>query len=377
MGTAHSKIGASSMYRWEKCPGSVRLSEGIEVPSSPFAIEGTTAHEVAEKILLKEILEEMAREKYGDEMIDAVMVYVNTIEKESKAHESVVYIEERVNLSEIHKGLFGTSDAVIYFPKERLLVVYDYKHGAGLPVEVENNPQLLYYALGTLYKLDVPATHIETVVVQPRCPHPDGPVRRHTYTALEMVEFGVRLKAAALATEAPNARLQAGEHCRFCPASSICPLLREKANAMAIKEFSTQKPYDERDLSEALEWAPILEAWIKNLRDFAYGQATLGKKIPGWKLVDKRATRKWVSEKEAAKFLTMELGLGEDDMFTKKLKTPSQIEKVLKKEKKKISSLIKAESSGAVLVPESDKRAPTTLLTAKEVFDVVPKDDKN
>ena len=50
-GKAHSKIGASSMYRWSKCPGSVRLCEGIKSVSSVYADEGTRAHELAASLL--------------------------------------------------------------------------------------------------------------------------------------------------------------------------------------------------------------------------------------------------------------------------------------------------------------------------------------
>ena len=42
---AHSRLGASTSERWFNCPASVRLSDGIPSRESPYAAEGTLAHE--------------------------------------------------------------------------------------------------------------------------------------------------------------------------------------------------------------------------------------------------------------------------------------------------------------------------------------------
>lgn len=87
----HSKIGASSMSRWQKCPGSVRLSEGMDDTTSIFAAEGTVAHGIAEHILnhpfdplsphLGETVEQDGHQiTVTQEMIDAVAVYTDYIE---------------------------------------------------------------------------------------------------------------------------------------------------------------------------------------------------------------------------------------------------------------------------------------------------------
>lgn len=51
--SAHAQLGPSGASRWMACPGSVRLSAGLPDESSPFAEEGTKAHELAE-ICLKQ-----------------------------------------------------------------------------------------------------------------------------------------------------------------------------------------------------------------------------------------------------------------------------------------------------------------------------------
>ena len=52
------------------------------------------------------------------------------------------HIEQQFDLSSVHHGCFGTADAVIWDAKAKLLTVMDYKHGAGIPVNVT----LLFYS---------------------------------------------------------------------------------------------------------------------------------------------------------------------------------------------------------------------------------------
>ena len=48
---AHAKLGASNAHRWMACPGSVAAEDGLPDQSSPFALEGTEAHDLGEKAL--------------------------------------------------------------------------------------------------------------------------------------------------------------------------------------------------------------------------------------------------------------------------------------------------------------------------------------
>ena len=362
---AHSKIGASSMSRWSKCPGSVRLSKDIPSVSSPYAEEGTRAHELAADILVGKPVPP----NVDEEMMEAVNVYVDYVL--SVSHLQKLWVEHRFDLSSLYAGLFGTADAVIYNEKTKTFSVIDYKHGMGLPVEVENNPQLMYYALGALMSFNLPVENVDIVVVQPRCPHSDGPIRKQSIHPIDLMDFGTDLVAYAKATEDENAPIVPGSHCKFCPAAGVCPSIHQKAIVLAKEEFSPALAYDPKKLSEALNWAPTLKDWANKVMEFAYNEANQGRVPPGWKLVEKRATRKWKDEAQAQDLLQHHFGLDQNQIFKKSLNSVAQIEKVLPKSARdEIAKLVVSESSGTTLVNDSDKRPARS--SAQIDFEAVP-----
>lgn len=366
---AHSPIGASSYYRWKACPASIRLSKGIVQPESSYAAEGTLAHEIGEALLKDYFFREGKPDippNYKADDLAAIKLYVETIKKDALAHgcrpQQDIQIEHRFDLSSVHPGLYGTSDCTVYSPESMKLFTYDYKHGQGIPVDVEENLQLQYYALGALMSMNVPCKEVEIVIVQPRCNHPDGPVRRWKFNSVDLIDFAGQLKIDAEETEKKDARIMPGDHCRFCPAAaSKCEAIRDKAKALARVQFSPVQDYDEKKLTEALNFIPALEAWIKNVREFAYGEAQHGRTPPGYKLVAKRATRKWNDdEKKIAE--NLECLIPSQDFYTKKLMSPAQVEKILPKYlKKQLEHLVVKQSSGHTLVKDTDKRSEVKL----------------
>lgn len=368
----HSDIGASSMKRWANCPGSRKLCAGIPSPSSIYAEEGTKAHTVASTYL------DTGKWLPCDrEMKDAVEVYTRYIRELSDTlnwKKSKRLIEHGFDLSILHPGMFGTADAVIYDADEKTLHVIDYKHGAGVPVEVVNNEQLKYYGLGALLSLKLDVETVVLTIVQPRCFHPDGAIRSYTLDVMDLMDFGMDLVDAAKATEAPDAPLVPGrEQCMFCSAKPICPALARTAQEVARSEFavipSPNAVYDVEALGTTLDKLDLLEGWIKGLRAFAYSEAEAGKKIPGWKLVPKRATRKWTDPAVVSEFFITHFPNVTDVFDPPTLKSVSQVEKVLhERQHEKLIPFIVSVSSGSTLVPADDKRREVVKLTASEEF---------
>lgn len=398
---AHSRLGASNCKRWWSCPGSVRMTADLPNQSTSYANEGSAAHALGEACLREgrdaafaldhwihmdgtiEFGPEGIPEKekgntwffVDEDMCDAVQTYVDFYNATVEPGDEVE-IEQRVHLDQFHPQLFGTADLVIYKPKQKKLIVADYKHGRGVAVEAKDNVQGLYYAAGAAIRShNRPLESIEVVIVQPRCAHKDGPVRRWETTAMDLIEWVSDLVDAAKATEAADAPLNAGEWCKFCPAAATCPAFAQAAIDAAKADFTAEgeviltapQRYSPEALAQALKNIDLIEDWCSAVRKFGHDEALAGRVAPGFKLVNTRATRKFRSE---AEFLSMAqvMELDESEYLTEpKVKSVAQVEKSLgKKGFKPFEVLVEKKSSGVVLAPLSDSREPVRPEAAAE-----------
>jgi len=369
------------------CPGSIRLSRGIEQRKSSYAAEGSAAHKLAEMVLAskKVPLDFLGEEieidgdtfTVDEEMADAVNVYVEFV-RELVLPGDEPEFECRFDLSNIYPGMFGTADCVVYRPVTKELWVIDYKHGKGVPVEAENNLQLLYYGLGaSTAKSNRGLKAVHICVVQPRCPHPKGPVRVWTTDVMSLIDHAGDLVNAAKATEAADAPLKAGDWCKFCLAAPTCPALRGKVMETAMADFDDTgavhvpdpTTLSDAQLAQTLANASVIKDWLKRLDEFAHHEAEAGRVPPGFKLVARRATRRWKEQQTAETHLRAICGLENDQIFVEpKMKSPAQIEAVLgKKRKSEIASLWDSVSSGTVLAPMDDAR-PVAIPDAVKDF---------
>lgn len=388
--TAHAKLGASSAKRWMTCPGSVRLSEGLPDSESDHAREGSAAHALGEICLLRgeapfEYLGEPApAEDFADievtaDMVAAVDVYTAHVRDQLGARKlKPSMVERRVNLEalgEWAEGMFGTADFVWYDGRTKTLYVNDYKHGQGVAVEVQDNPQLKYYAVGALLahgrdSVDAAdGVRVLVTIIQPRKPHDDGPIRTVEYTAADLMGWAYgELHDAVLATRAEDAPLVPSQDaCRFCRAKGICPALRERAMADAMLDFDDHGkvvPHTAMDRLTPEQIAAILDndkairAWLDGVATLAKAGLKQGQDTTGgrYKLVAGRSSRSWKSEDVAATRLYT-LGFDDDALYSRKLVTPAQAEKLVGKARRAdLEDLIAKEDGKPVLAPVDDKR---------------------
>jgi hypothetical protein len=389
MNNLHSELGASGAHRWMLCPGSVELSKGLPNPSSPFAEEGTKAHELAETILLGAISDEpneinVIPEDTDKEMYLYVKEYTNFVLGElnrCQAKQKLkieLQVEVKITLEEIHKDMFGTVDAMFYSAAEGTLYVFDLKYGKGLEVETEDNPQLLYYALGgwnTCY-----ANKVCLSIVQPRI---EGEtIKRVNYSADYMLNFTDKLREAVKRVEEQKTTYIPGEkQCQWCLAASICP---EK-----IKQFSsvtTIEPHYEltesnlpnidnltiMELSTIYNNSKMLKKWLDDVKDMCTELLKKGENVPKCKLVEQRKNRVFANPKDAEAELRAN-GFKVKDIKTSKLKSPAQLEK-LGVDKKLINELTFTPKGDLVIANQSDRRKPIkienlTFTKAKELND--------
>jgi hypothetical protein len=112
-------------------------------------------------------------------------------------------------------------------------------------------------------------------------------------------------------------------------------------------------------LSRVLFAADQLDEWLTAVRAYAHAVAEKGK-IPGWKLVPKQARRKWAMEEDrVAADLMYYFDLDEDLLYETKLKSPAQVEKLLKPADRQFGGfklMCPAVSSGLTLVRDTNPR---------------------
>ena len=378
---SHSEYGASKAARILACPGSVCLCHGLEDVPGPYAEEGRRAHDLAESCLRQGIDAETYLNRrtpdgtfVSQDMVDAVQIYLDYVRAEvARLPGSELLIEQPFDLSWLGEDLRGTNDATVRQPFGHMSVV-DYKHGAGVAVKAEDNSQLLYYGAGALRE----SVSVETVtltIVQPRAL---GEPIDEWETTPQYIEAWTNdvLKPAmahahALLKAGPDEAVQhlhAGDHCMFCLAKHSCPKLRD--NAMAMAELSFDPIKDDRKvilpdayemdgprLARAIDLGELLSLWLKALREEAQNRLRRGEEVPGYKLVEGRATRRWADETAAADILPPEVAM------VTSLRTVAQAEKAAKELlglkpkdfKEQYGSLIEVRR-GVSLAPVSDKR---------------------
>lgn len=372
----HSTIvGGSTAKRVINCPGSVALVQQVPPkPSSSYADEGTLLHNVIATILDKNAAVmpkdflgtmyngiELTQDRLESKLLPALAV-LDEIDPDGELEYAV---EQVVGFGDTLPGVFGSADLVGRIGNRGILL--DWKFGDGVPVEAEENPQALFY---TAAALRTEATRwafegvetVEVIIVQP--PH----VRRWVTDLDRVRRFEAELIMAVRTAQQPDAPLASGDHCRWCAAKSICPLVNgavERAKRENIKGVNIFR------LSEALASIDLLEGWIRDAKEMAVELLEAGVEVPGWKLVPKRATRQWVDEYAALGAL-LNTGAFASHELTE-LKSPAQIEKMLKKHKIAMpENLITAVSSGDTLATADDPR-PASLQVGKHLASALGK----
>lgn len=375
--STHSPTGASGMYRWAACPGSVALCSTIpDRPSSVHAERGARAHEAAADWLTSGV-----PPVFDDpEDFRAVAEYVSICDRYyTVEHQNLGAIRGVEHRFKMDEDTYGTSDYWVYWPWLKHLIILDYKHGEGIFVDVKDNAQLLYYASGVVnsqpWGRDVKT--IELGIVQPRCMTNAGEESLRTWNIdrTKLFEFEVTLAKAIAATKKPDAPLVPGEHCHpFCPALAVCPAIERQRDIALQSDFagvvtSQAKVYDVRTLAAALNMRDALKGYLKALDEFAYREMNAGVRVPGYKLVQKRSQRKYKDPVLLENTLKA-AGLG-GVMYTKpELLSPAQLEKAIPSHKALIAEHCISESSGLTVEPESDKR-PAVVIDAAHDFAVV------
>ena len=353
----HSRIvGGSTAKRVISCPGSVALVDQMPPqPSSSYADEGTLLHDAIAKVLETDCDPfTLVGTKLNDSVLtedlieNKLMVALSALDEIDPEGEMEYEVESRVGFGDLLPDVFGSTDFIGRL-RDRA-VVLDWKFGDGVAVSAEENYQLLFYAAASIRTQKTAwafegAKEVELIIVQP-------PAVKRWVTSLERVKsFETELVHAVKLALKPDAALASGDHCRWCAAKPICPVMTGAIDRITKAKIEVL-PVDQ--IAHYLDQVPLVEAFIKDLQQLAHGLIEEGKAVPGWKLVNKRATRQWIDEDKAVAFLS---GVGVEAWGEPKPLSPAQAEKALKKAKIELpDDLVVAVSTGSTLAPENDPR---------------------
>ena len=365
---AHAVLSASGAEKWLNCPPSARLEESYPDTSSPYAKEGTLAHEIAEFKARNYFIETLPKrtftsklnkfkkdELYQNEMDEYTESYLEYIKEVAMKYPSKPYIalEKKIDFSKYVPDGYGTCDCILIHGNDMHII--DFKYGKGVQVSAENNSQLMLYALGALEAYSM-LYQIETVhlsIFQPRLDN----ISCFEISAANLLSWAVgEVEPKAKLAYDGIGDFKAGEHCRFCKAQAQCRTKAESIiSVFPIKEEPALLTDDEIGL--ILAKAKELVSWSNAVEDYALNAILSGKEIRGWKAVEGRSVRVF-SDADKAFEKIVESGTPEEMLYERKPLSLSQIEKLLgKKEFESIvSSFVIKPQGNPTLAPSDDKR---------------------
>ena len=371
MARKHAVLSASSAARWIACPPSARLNaEKADTPSE-YAAQGTDAHALCE-YKLRKALGGKARDptkhlaSYDTEMEECaeaycqfVMELVGQFRAESK--DTMVSVEQSVDFSAFVPDGFGTADTLIISGKTVCIV--DYKHGKGIEVSADRNPQMMCYALGCIQMFDglYDIDNVRMVIFQPRLAN----ISEFNISKADLLAWALdTLVPAAKLAHAGEGEFCAGAHCQFCKIKATCRKRAEYNLELARYDFEMPPTLEDAEVEAVLAKADALAAWVSDIKAYALEQAIRGKKWTGWKLVEGRSNRKYTDEAAVAN-IVKEAGY---EPYEQKLLGITAMTGLLGKSRfeELLGSLIVKPQGRPTLAPMSDKRP--AMNTAAEDF---------
>ena len=367
MTVAHARngLGPSGSSRWLTCPASVRMTKDTPNRTNPAAELGTAVHEIGERCLRDGIeAKSFLGDTVYDHLVDEKMVmdaqyYVDYV-RSFLTETSELFVEQKLDLQMVAEGTFGSSDAIVI--ADTTIHVFDYKNGRGHVDPVENTQGQLY-ALGAyhenslFYDLDTVVIHI----IQPNSSQ-GGHASSWEISVDDLLKFGDYAHT--------QAQLALTDDAPFCPSQKACQWCDYAPKCKAVYDYTmdivetgmNDISSDEVTIEMVVELVGHKALITQTLKAYeARLESALldGDTVDGWKLVEKRANKKWLNEITAYEKLIR--WFKQDEFTTRKLATPTQVMKLMGKDvstKKKniFDTLWETPETGLTIAPETDKR---------------------
>lgn len=375
--STHAFLSPSASHRWLMCPPSAKLNAALPDQSSPYAKQGTDAHELCaylvEKALGRDVKDPTENlDYYDEEMQMCAEGYAEFVMQELElarqtCPDTEVLIEQKVDFSKWVEGGKGTADCILL--SDGTAEIIDYKNGLGVMVSSESeefggNPQLMCYSLGVIDMFDG-IYNIDTIRMAIYQPRRDN-LSVYEMSKADLLKWADEVLAptAALAIKGEG-EFKAGSHCQFCKCKATCRKRAEFNLEMAQYDFAMPDTLEDHEVEAILMKVDQLTSWADDVKEYALNQALQGKEYENFKVVEGRSVRKYTDE-DAVAFAVKDAGF---DPYEKKLLGITAMTSLLGKKKFEdlLGGMIMKPPGKPTLVPKSDKR-PAMKNTAQEDF---------
>ena len=364
----HSPLGGSGAKRWMNCTGSTALIRQLDAvdDDSEYSREGTQAHELAAWCLDNNADAHVVLGGFSDKyplvkLEDApyVQQYIDYV----RSRPGRKRFEVPFHRPELHEFYRGVVDAECTpMMGDLVLEIIDYKHGAGVYVPVDGNPQGLYYAAGVLMEDEgfYPDDGVVRItIVQPRLTWMGEPIRSWDTTVGEIKRWLREECLPAMNVRTQDMVLSLGEWCQFCPAKLVCRAMTE-----VYRRFSGASPEPLAMSDEALGAEFDMVRYVK-MRAKAVEQETLrrlmeGHAVPLAQLGRGRSDRVWKDENVVTSHW-------KEQAYEAKLRSPAGIEK-LPGGKEFVAEWAYQPEAPLIAVPASSGRPAVQLPSPEERY---------
>jgi hypothetical protein len=257
-----------------------------------------------------------------EEMHEGALLYRKYIHSFAQLG-TVLHIEEKVNIANVHPQCFGTPD--LWFVQEDTLHVLDYKFGFSF-VEVFENWQLIEYACGIMQKLDT-ILQITFHIIQPRSYHKDGPIRTWSINLYEFNDYLNKLRESEYNAMGYKPPCFPSPQCANCSAAHVCQALQNAALQVADNTY-TNVPFElspqalSRELKTLQAAQTLLAARVDGLEQQAMSIIKKGERVPGFSLEQSQSRERWNAPADTV--LTLGYMMGVELTKPIELVTPKQ-----------------------------------------------------
>lgn len=387
---AHAKFSPSKLPRIIRCPGSVKLTEGIYQASSKYADEGTMLHNITEQALTLGIpkLDEDLSKGLNTEQVDAVNDCIDFTFWLKTRHDEECYEQLEANVSlagfaddlncPLLQDVYGTLDYSLSFPAARALYIADWKFGKGVEVYPDSE-QLKAYGLAALKNRTVMSNFDKIVLCigQPRL-YMGETFKELETTPSELFSWASKELVPSLAnSQSNNPKFSPSKKaCMWCEAKMSCEHRLRAANEAAAEVFAAHAKLPGRvDIEELVKLhrkGKQLKDMLADIEVYLMNRIKKGEEVPGKKLVAGRSNRTWTSPEAFVRWAQEALDLTENDVtMPGKLMSPSQAEKKFGRKVAKTDDfldLIHKPEGKPTLVDDTDKRPALEFQTAEDKF---------